>query len=819
MKKKSSEILIILFSGFLILIFFVLFFLLSHEESGFVLTEQEKLWIEKNPVVKVVPTPNFPPIDYTDLKRSVHKGMAADYLNEISKITGLEFEYVFTPTWHEGLDVLKMGGADMITSAQETDERKKYLSFTSSYVDVENTLIVNTDLNKNLSLKKMKNKKLGIIKGYAVEDYIRKNYPEIEVVHAEDVLEAMFFLSMGKVDGIIANVPVILYFKSKNMVGNLKIAEVIDYEYNLSFGIRSDLEVLYSVIEKALASVPQKKKDEISDKWIQLKFKRFFEDRLFIGVFLLSAGLLLVMFFLVLLWRKKAMELDRAKQEAEKAMDKAHEADAAKSKFLANISHEIRTPMNSVLGFAELLNEEELSAKAKTYISNIKNSGRTLLNLIDDILDMSKIEAGRFEMYYQPCDFKSVLETVKSEFRVMAEGKKLEFNISSDPRIPKFLLLDELRIKQIIVNLVGNSIKFTEKGYVDIVSYPEFKGGDLTAIDLFIQVKDSGIGIPLSEQEKIFAPFTQQNGQDSREYGGTGLGLAITKKLVEMMNGEITLESEPGKGSCFSVVLRDVVLPDLDTSRQYESARCFSSIRFLKKTEILMADHDTSDKEFVSYLLKPYGIRLFQVSDSREAVNFLTKRLPDIILLNMNILDGKSMDVIEYIEKNQLIKRVMVVAVSGDAKFMRSRGISGYLEKPFTRDALISQLIKFIPYSREESLESEHLKSTSDYFSMEDIEALHRNPEYSFRKFCETFDLVIMNKWMEAQRSFIFSDICEFADELIDSGDKFKVKCFVLYGKDIKGFADDFDIENLKPLLRIYPGLVKEIKKYLKREK
>jgi polar amino acid transport system substrate-binding protein/two-component system sensor histidine kinase EvgS len=818
MRKKEIKRFLIFASGVFISIFFLILALTEEDHKKPAFTKIEKEWINSNPNVRIVPTPNFPPIDFIDLKKSMHHGVASDYLKEISKITGLKFTYIFTLTWQEALDAIKNKEAEIISSVQKTKERQEFLNFTSPYIKVQNVLVVNSEINNNLSLNEMKNKKLGIIRGYAVEGFIRKNYPDIKIEYSDNILESIFFLSMGKVDAVITNIPVLLYFKSKNMVGNLKISEVLDFEYDLSFGVNKDHEILHSILDKALSSISDRKKEEIQNQWISFKYQRFFEDKLFVSIFVLSLVLFFLMFFLILSWRKKAIELSKAKKEAEDAMKKAHEADAAKSKFLANVSHEIRTPMNSVLGFAEILNSENLGSKAKTYVANIKNSGKTLLKLIDDILDMSKIEAGRFEMYYHPCDLGNIFDIVRSEFKLAAEEKNLELNIFADSSLPKYLLLDELRLKQIIVNLISNSLKFTKKGFINLFAYPLFKNGNFKKIDIVIEVKDSGIGILLEQQEKIFEPFTQQNGQDSREYGGTGLGLSIAKKFAEMMNGEITLDSKAGFGSTFKILLRDVLIAENCDNKNYKTTKCFSSIKFLKKTEILMADHETSDKEYVSYILKPFGIKLFQVSDSAEAINFVSKRLPDIILLNMNLKDKKSMNLIEYMEKNQLLKKVMIIAVSGDEKLMRSKGISGFLEKPFTRDSIISELIKFIPYSRDLDFENFHEKAAKDYFDKEDINKIILSHEYSFKNFCETFDFIIMNKWIEIQNNFIFSDVCEFAEELIEAGKKFGAYSFVLYGKDIKAFADDFDIDSFKNVIRLYPGLVSEIKKHLERD-
>lgn len=242
-------------------------------------------------------------------------------------------------------------------------------------------------------------------------------------------------------------------------------------------------------------------------------------------------------------------EADIINKKLAEAIQIATNASALKSQFLANMSHELRTPMNGVLGMASVLIETELTSDQKDYVESIITSGESMLNLINDILDLSKIEAGFIHLDIAKLRIDEIFEDVTETVKVAAQKKSLSLNTYVDPAIPKYMMGDFLRLKQVVLNFVGNAIKFTASGYVNINAI--LQKNENNKYQIFFSVEDSGIGMNSATLDKIFNPFVQGDSSTTKKFGGTGLGLSISKKLIEAMNGEIGVKSEVGKGTLF----------------------------------------------------------------------------------------------------------------------------------------------------------------------------------------------------------------------------------------------------------------------------
>ena len=330
----------------------------------------------------------------------------------------------------------------------------------------------------------------------------------------------------------------------------------------------------------------------------------------------------------------KAIAIEKAKQEAILA-------NKAKSEFLANMSHEIRTPMNAILGFAEILESEINDPALQDYINAISSSGKALLGIINDILDLSKIEAGKIELNYHPVNPTSLINEVSQIFKHRASEKQIEFILNVDPTIPKSIIIDDIRLRQILINLVGNALKFTDNGYVKLSVKNEFESNNGSSIDLQFIVEDTGMGIPENQIEKIFEAFEQQKNQDINKYGGTGLGLTITNRLVKMMGGIISVESTEGKGSFFKVALKNIQINKEITPEIATAEVDVQNIHFAKSV-ILVVDDIKNNRTLIRTFLRNNNIEIEQAENGVEALEKIKTRKPDLILmdLKMPLMDG-----------------------------------------------------------------------------------------------------------------------------------------------------------------------------------
>jgi signal transduction histidine kinase len=323
-------------------------------------------------------------------------------------------------------------------------------------------------------------------------------------------------------------------------------------------------------VNKFIASITDQERQEITKRWLAVTVHEAKDYTLIFQI----AIVLFILILASLYWNAKLSreikERKKIEEELKKAKEDAESASRSKSEFLANMSHEIRTPMNAIIGFTELLEEQVKEPHLRSYVKTIKSAGNTLLMLINDILDLSKVEAGKMQLQKVPTNLYELFHEIGAIFSVTMKKKGLQLEIDIDETMPKHLLLDATRIRQIIFNLIGNAVKFTEKGSIKL-SLKTVSIDDYNAkIDIIISVKDSGVGIPNDQLQKIFEAFEQKDGQDNKKYGGTGLGLAISKRLTEMMGGDISVVSQEGVGSEFIIKLYriDIVSPQKSTAQE-----------------------------------------------------------------------------------------------------------------------------------------------------------------------------------------------------------------------------------------------------------
>ncbi|MBM4037516.1 MAG: response regulator [Planctomycetes bacterium] len=416
---------------------------------------------------------------------------------------------------------------------------------------------------------------------------------------------------------------------------------------------------------------------------------------------------------------RRAEELANARKallnmvdDLERARRAAEGANRAKSEFLANMSHEIRTPMNAILGFAKLLLREPLTTDQRACVETICRSGNDLLTLINDILDLSKIEAERVQLSPEMVDVASVARSVCELLEVRAAEKGIRLAVEADPRTPRAAMTDHARLRQILLNLVGNAIKFTDAGSITVFIAPHDAGGE----HIQFTVADTGIGISPDRQEAIFDAFVQGDGSFTRRYGGTGLGLAISKRLAALLGGRIWVESAPGKGSTFHFTIRTNLVAEKSETRNPKSETPEPPVpappslvtphsplaTHQAAATILVADDNPVGRDYVRRVLEREGYRVAEAADGQEALAAARGGAVDLVLMDVGMPRMDGLEATRRLRATSHGARLPIIALTahamaGDEKRCRQAGCDAYLAKPVDPDELLRTIARHLP--------------------------------------------------------------------------------------------------------------------------
>jgi len=485
----------------------------------------------------------------------------------------------------------------------------------------------------------------------------------------------------------------------------------------------------------------------------------------------------------------------RAAGRLKEAKDQAESATRAKSEFLANMSHEIRTPMNAILGFAGLLEDRINEPELQRYLSSIRLSGQTLLGLINDILDLSKIEAGKMELKPAPVSIKACITEVGQIFAQSISAKGLAYRVKFDEAVPDALLLDEIRLRQILFNLLGNAVKFTDSGYISLnVQLLEL---DATEARFEIKLSDSGIGIAEDQITKIFGAFEQQSGQDAKRYGGSGLGLTITSKLAAIMGGTIEVQSEVGVGSTFTLRLKAVHCCTGKTAQQDQA-----EIAPFENTTVLVADDVASNRLVLKGILDTAGLSVIEATNGQEVLEMAAKCQPDLILLDMHmpVMDGYV--AAQRLKSDPALASVPIIAVTADA-FRTSpedfKHCDAHILKPISRRDLMNiisdKLRKKAGQTQNQSGRVQAL--TNELLASSDAHALVARLDE------------LQSNYQILAVPYNFSRIRLFAEEIVASGKNNGLLKLTDLGESLKNQARNFDMENLPESLSVFEQMLK----------